>query len=259
MTAPEAPKETTGLSEAAVAALTSSFAAVVLAQLTEWLASAREAILGGRGRPSLRSLRALDMDWSRRVDQMMPDLIRAARAGWERTADELGIDLPFDPRDPLLLEQIGRTRNLLVNVDDEIYDMIIKVLANGADNGWTEAQIAAKIDNILSITGTVNWPNRAEVIARTEVGRFTEAGALSAVERYQSRTGRRMTKQWQDRDDSAVRRAHREVDGVTLPLRGLFPVGISRLLYPAAPNGAAHDVIACRCRLKYQEVRYVRR
>lgn len=256
MSQPERPVEADGLSQAAVAAMITAFSVVVLAELTAWLAEAKAAILGGiAGVFNTTTFRALDASWNRRVDRMMPDLIRAARRGWEETAQQLGLDIPFNPHDPILVEQISRTRNLLVRIDDEIYRMVIKAIADGHDRGQGVDQIAAAIDNILSVTGSENWPNRADVIAQTEVTRFTEAGALSAAQRWEQVSGRRLVKQWVDRDDTRVRSGHRKVDGTRVSLGSLFPVGQSYLRYPGDPSGMPHDVINCRCHLKFVEVR----
>jgi uncharacterized protein with gpF-like domain len=253
MTQPvEPPVESTGLNDAVIAAMIAAFAVLVLAALTRWLAKARAAVMRN-GDPG--AILTLDADWSREIDNLMPDLLRAARRGWEETARQLGLDLPFNPRDPIILEQLERTRNLLVRVDDGVYRMVIRAIADGTDKGESKQQISARIDNILDITGSENWPNRADVIARTEVGRFTEAGSLSAAQRFQVRTTIRLLKEWVDKDDARVRSAHSRVDGKRLPLRGLFEVGRSLLRYPKDPAGAPKDVIDCRCRLKFLEVR----
>jgi uncharacterized protein with gpF-like domain len=255
MTQPE-PVEAQGLSQAATAALIVAFSGLVLAQLTAWLGEVKDALLGGvAGIFNLTAFGALSDSWDRRVDLLMTDLMRAARRGWEETADQLGLRIPFDPNDPILVEQLARTRNLLVRIDEEVYRMVVKAIADGTDRGESPTQIAARIDNILSVTGSENWPNRADVIARTEVTRFTEAGALSVAQRWQIRTGRILDKQWIDRDDSRVRQAHRAVDGEHVPLWALFQVGMSLLRYPGDPSGLPHDVINCRCHLRFVEVR----
>ena len=256
MTQPQPPAQAEGLSQAATAAITASVAAVVLAELTGWLAEAKAAVLGGiAGVFNLTAFGALNASWDLRVDRILDDLMRAARRGWEETAGQLGLNIPFDPTDPILVEQLNRTRNLLVRIDEEVYRMVVKAIADGTDRGESNVQIAARIDNILSVTGSENWPNRADVIARTEVTRFTEAGALSAAQRWQIRTGRVLEKQWVDRDDARVRRGHKDVDGDRQPLWGLFLVGMSLLRYPGDPSGLPHDVINCRCHLKFVEVR----
>lgn len=251
MTQPTEPVQAEGLSAAAVAALAAAFGALVATQLSEWLAEASRTVLAAAGRWNLTAFRALDVNWSRRVDSLLPDLVRAARAGWEETASQLGMRDRFDPSDPLLTDQLARTRNLLVQIDDEVYRMVIRAIADGTDAGEDVSAIAARIGNVLSWTGSVNWPNRADVIARTEVTRFTQAGALAAAQRYP----RPLLKVWVDRDDSRVRRAHADVDGQAVGLRGRFEVGMSVLRYPADPSGLPHDVINCRCGLKFRSAR----
>lgn len=240
MTQSAEPVQAEGMSSAAVAALAAAFSVLVAAELSQWLQAASKAVLTGL-RWNLTAFRALDLNWTRRVDGLMPDLVRAARAGWEETATQLGMRDRFDPSDPLLLDQLARTRNLLVQIDDEVYRMVIRAIADGTDAGEDQAAIAARIDNILSWTGSVNWPNRADVIARTEVTRFTEVGALAAARRYP----RPLLKVWKDRDDSSVRRAHEAIDGHAVGLYARFEVGMSMLNYPADPSGLPHDVINC--------------
>lgn len=253
MTQPEQPPvESTGLNDAVIAAMIAAFAVLVLAAFTGWLAKVRSAVLRNSDPGAVLSMAD---DWTAQVDDLMPDLLRAARRGWEETARQLGLDLPFNSRDPIILEQLERTRNLLVRIDDGIYRSVIRAIADGSDAGESRERIAARIANILDVTGSENWPNRADVIARTEVGRFVEAGSLSAAQRFALRTNRRLVKQWVDKDDDRVRSAHRRVDGKRLPLGGLFEVGRSLLRYPKDPAGAPEDVIDCRCRLKFLEVR----
>lgn len=251
MTQPAEPVQAEGLSTAAVTALAAAFGVLVAAQLSAWLAEASGIVLTAVGRWNLTAFRALDTDWARRVDSLMPDLVRAARAGWEETAGQLGMRDRFDPSDPLLLDQLARTRNLLVQIDDEVYRMVVRAIADGTDAGEDVAAIAARIDNVLSWTGSVNWPHRADVIARTEVTRFTEVGALAAAQRFP----RPLLKVWVDRDDNRVRRAHSAVDGKAVGLRGRFEVGMSMLRYPADPSGLPHDVINCRCHLMFRSAR----
>lgn len=255
MTQPQQPVEAEGLSTAATAAITASVGSVVFAELASWLLKAKDAVLGGvAGVFNLTTFGALNQMWNDSVERILDDLMRAARRGWEEAARQLGLNIPFDPTDPILVEQLERTRNLLVRIDEEVYRMVIKAIADGTDRGESNAQIAARIDNVLSISGSENWPNRADVIARTEVTRFTEAGALSAAQRWSARTGRTLVKEWVDRDDARVRRGHRDVDGDRVPLYGLFDVGDSWLRYPGDPSGLPHTVINCRCHLRFVEV-----
>lgn len=257
MTQPQQPVEAEGVPPEALAAAITAFTVIYLAEFGAWLESARQAVISGVRQFSMVNpglIRALEEDWTRRVDNMMPLLMRAARRGWEDTASQLGLRIPFDPTDPILTEQLARTRNLLVNVDNEVYRMVISAIADGTDEGENVAQIARRVDNVLSSTGTTNWANRASVVGRTEVTRFTEAGALSATQRFQERTGRRMVKRWINKDAPGVREVHRAVDGDTVPIGALFDVGSSYLRYPGDPSGMPHDVINCRCHLRFGEM-----
>lgn len=248
--------EESAVPEILLTAAIAAFSVIVLKELTEWLGRVKRLIFRPNGTVNRQALVNLDADWAARVNRvLMPELIRAARAGWESIASQLGLKAPFDPADPVLVEQIARTRNLLLNIDNEVYTSIIKAIADGADEGETVEQIAARINDILSVTGSQNWPNRAQVISRTEVTRFSEAGGIAAAQRWSTNTGRRLVKQWVTRHDSRVRMVHEEVNNVQVPLRSLFDVGTSRLRYPGDPTGAPHDVINCRCGLKYMEVR----
>lgn len=247
MTQPEpVPVEDSAVPELLITAAIAAFAVVVLNELTEWLGKVKRVIFRPNGSIDRQALVNLDADWAARVDQVLiPDLIRAARAGWESIAEQIGLTAAFDPNDPILVEQISRTRNLLVNIDNEVYDLVIRAIADGVDTGETVEQIAARVDNILSVTGSQNWPARAQVIARTEVTRFAEAGGMAAAQRWSANTGRRLLKKWVTRHDSRVRQVHEDVNNVQIPLRSLFEVGVSRLRYPGDPTGAPHDVINC--------------
>lgn len=261
MTQPE-PVEAQGLSEAAVTAMESAMAVLVLAAITDFLNRARELVMAPWRRfgmpPDPAPIQDLDTWWSDRISDLMADLLRAAKRGWDASAAQLGVSIPFDPQDSFVLAQLDASENLLVNVDSEIYAMVIRIIADGADNGWTNAQIADRVDNVLSVTGTPNWPNRADVIARTEVRRFANAGQFAAAQRVTADTGRMFEKVWVDRDDDRVRASHARADGQRRMLTDFFDVGNSDLLYPGHWAGRPEDVINERCRMIIREVRRAR-
>lgn len=231
-----------------------SLTSQVLAALTAWLALVLPAVLAIVGVPDLSAILRFEQFWTRQVDRLMPEFASLARQGWERTARELGVDLPFDPRDPELVELLSHVRNLLVRVPDETYRQVIKSLEIGRDKGESQTQLARRISNVLDINGSENWPNRARVIARTEVNRFTEAGGLAAARHVELAERSVILKQWQDRDDDRVRRTHARVDNQLRRLGEAFQVGRSRLQHPVDPAGFAADVVNCRCVLHYVRV-----
>lgn len=258
MTSPE-PVESAGLSEAAVTAMEAAMVPLVLSAITDFLNRARDLVMAPWRRfgmlPDPAPIQDLDAWWTARISELMADLLRAARRGWDATAGQLGKAVAFDPQDPYILAQLDASENLLVNVDAEIYRMIVGAIADGADRGWTNAQIADRVENILTVTGTPNWPNRADVITRTEVRRFTNAGQFAAAQRVGAETGKIFEKIWVDRDDDRVRASHARADGQRRMLDDLFDVGGSDLLYPGHWAGRPEDVINERCRMIVRQIR----
>lgn len=227
-----------------------SLTPLVLAALTAWLALVFPAVMASAV-PNPSEIFRFDRFWTAQVDRLMPYLARLARPGWLRTTSELGSSVRFDPADPYLEEILAMTRNLLVRVQDRVYRDVVKTMAVGRDNGETIVQIRQRVDNILNINGSENWPNRALVIARTEIARFDEAGALAAARRVEQVERSTILKQWDDRDDDKVRRSHARVDNQLRRLGEFFQVGRSAMQQPLDPRGAAQDVVNCRCRLRF--------
>lgn len=231
-----------------------SLTPLVLAALTAWLALVFPAVMASAV-PNPSMIFAFERFWTSQVDRLMPVLARLARRGWARTAGELDVRLPFRSDDPYLEEILAMTRNLLVRIPDRVYRDVIKTMATGRDAGEDLMQIRQRVDNILNINGSENWPNRALVIARTEIARFDEAGGLAAARRIEQVERSTILKRWDDRDDDKVRRSHARVDNQLRRLGEFFQVGRSAMQQPLDPRGAAQDVVNCRCRLRYVRAR----
>lgn len=231
-----------------------SLTPLIFAALAAWLAPTLTAVMAG-GFPNPSAMFGTSAIWDRELNGLMPVLARLARPGWLRTMRDLGVGIPFDPNDPELTEILQQTRNLLVRIPDETYRQVVKSMAAGVDKGESRDRITARVNNILSVTGSENWPNRAAVIARTETNRFQEAGALGAGRRVESDTRRSLVKRWKDRDDNRVRSAHARVDNERRRLGQPFHVGRSMLQQPVDPSGFPEDVIDCRCELIIEEAR----
>lgn len=60
-------------------------------------------------------------------------------------------------------------------------------------------------------------------------------------------------KTWKDIGDKRERRTHLEVGGTTIPIRELFAVGDSLMLFPKdVSNGASSkEIVNCRCSIQY--------
>ena len=60
-------------------------------------------------------------------------------------------------------------------------------------------------------------------------------------------------KTWKDIGDKRERKTHLEVGGITIPIRELFAVGDSLMLFPkdSSHNPSAKEVVNCRCSIQY--------
>lgn len=220
-----------------------ALAKAILSAYQSWLGKVASAIFAVLPiNPSI--IWSLIPDWEKQVRGLMRDLEQIARQGWENAARDLGLQTPFDVTNPILQDQLRRTRNFMVNTPDEVYRMILVALDKNAGN--PAAQQAA-VRDILNITGTVNWPARAKTVAVTEVHRAFNFGSLAAA----MNVGRGVRKRWNSKDDAATRPAHDIADGQIRPVFQPFTVGGEALLAPGDPNGSPWNVIQCRCKLSY--------
>lgn len=266
MTSPVAPPDAVGapaedteggigagtVTVAIIAAAEAAVAAFVLQAYTKWLAAVAVAVLGGSLRfgiaPNPGALWSVVPSWQRLVDNLIDRLTQIARAGWINAANQLGVDLPWNPDDPILADQLQRTRNLMVRTPDEVYEMIIDALGHTISAGGTvEDQIRA-VRHVLDVTGTQNWPARAKTVAVTEVHRAWNFGALAASMRIQNKVGGQINKRWSARDDNRTRAAHDRADGQTVPIYQPFIVNMEPLMMPGDPSGSPANVINCRCK-----------
>lgn len=266
MTSPVAPSDAvgspaeateTGIGAGTVAAVLTAaevaITAYVLAAYTKWLASVATAVLGGFLRfgisPDPGAIWSTVPLWERQIDGLINRLIQIARAGWLEAGRQLGLELPFDPQDPLLHDQLQRTRNLMVRTPDEVYRQIISVLGETISAGGTVQDQVAAVRHVLDVTGTENWPARAKTVAVTEVHRAWNFGALAASMRIQrSEATVDILKRWEARDDSKTRPAHNRADGQTVMIYQPFIVDREPLMMPGDPGGRPDNVINCRCK-----------
>lgn len=250
---PPPPDEGSLVTEAALAALEAGFAAAVLAAFTAWLNIVSTAVLAAftrfGGAPDPSAIWSTIPAWERQVDALMDQLSDIARVGWTQTASQLGIDLPFDPTDPILADQLSRTRNLLVNIPNEIYADMLRALNEAVANGEGLDGQVRRINEILDVNGRENWPNRAKVISVTEVNRALHFGQLAAALRAQVKGRRVLSKTWITERDDRVRIEHRAALGQRVAVSQPFIVGGEALMAPGDPSGRASNVIACRCSL----------
>ncbi len=250
------PEEPAPSGALAPAAFEAAIAALVLSMYTAWLQVVAAAVLAAFHRfgtaPDPTAIWSTIPAWERQVDRLMSALEQIARAGWIDAGKQLGVEIPFEPTDHLLQDQLARTRNLMVRTPDEVYRRVIDELGIAADRGESVDQQAARISHLLDVTGTENWPARARTVAVTEVHRAYNMGGLAAALRIEQReSGPRLLKRWVSKDDSAVRPAHRLADGQVQFVTQPFVVAGESLRAPGDPDGSPWNIINCRCAVRY--------
>lgn len=115
---------------------------------------------------------------------------------------------------------------------------ITQEISRGIASGLSYRDIARNLNN-ASGSGLFN----AKRIARTEGHRIQQTATYDAQQVAKSK-GADVVKQWDATMDSRTRPSHMRVDGEIRELDEKFSNG---LMFPGDPNGAAAEVINCRC------------
>lgn len=115
---------------------------------------------------------------------------------------------------------------------------VTQEISRGIATGLGYGDIARNIANAAGAPFS-----RTKTIARTEGHRIQQTSAADA-QRAAKEQGADVVKQWDSTLDGKTRESHRRVDGEIRELDETFSNG---LLYPGDPNGAAAEVINCRC------------
>ena len=132
-----------------------------------------------------------------------------------------------------LYERLGEDVDLLKK-------KIIAQVSRGISTGMSFAQVAKQLESYTNIGF-----NNAVRIARTEGHRIQVQSANDACYKAKEK-GADVVKQWDSTLDGRTRPSHQKVDGEIRELDEAFSNG---LMFPGDPNGAAKEVINCRCAL----------
>lgn len=220
-----------------------SLGATVAAALKRFLDSARRVVMGA-GTPDPTQIYGLQPQWNRDVDTILTEIGRIGLAAWSSATD-----VPPVSRHAFIQAYLADVQSLLVRIPDEVANLVFAEISEGTNQGETRQQIAARVDKVLSWTGSERWPNRAKVIAQTEVTRAYGAGTMAAGIEQARVTGRQLTKRWDTKDDNRVRSPHQAVDGQTIPVWQPFYVEDVPMMFPGDPSAPPELVINCRCEL----------
>lgn len=235
----------------------SRLSALMSQWLTRWIQRVLDAVLAGFRRfgiaPDPVAVYSVRPEWDEIVARFIPELEPSARLGWEDVLPDS--DSSLVSSDTYVVASLAESRNLLVRIPEEVYNLIFAEITDGVNDGEGIRDIAARIERILDTTGSERWPDRAKTIAVTEVNRAANAGAYAAGLQAQRDEGVPMVKRWLDSHDRRVREEHRAADGQEQPLTQPFIVGGFPLMMPGDPSAPPHLVIWCRCSMQIREAR----
>lgn len=223
--------------------------------LRRWLNRAREAVMAPfrqfKAQPNPQAIAATVPMWQAQVDRIIAALTPALIEGWA------GAHLPgdYDPRDPYIQANLALTYNLLVRIPDEVHAKVVAQILEGTNAGETVDQIAHRVEQVLTYTGSENWPGRSRLISQTETTRHFSSSMLAHALLVEKQDKRQLMKRWDTTMDDRERPAHRAVNGQTVPLSQPFIVEGFPMMHPGAPQAPPELVCGCRCDLKIiQEV-----
>ena len=221
----------------------------VVGVLRRWLDDARKAVMRPwvqhRMQPDPSGVYEVAQSWVNAVDEtIITQIGKISLAAWSEATD-----VPPVSRHAFVMSQLAQTRNFLVRMPDDVYNLIFAAITDAINSGRDVEGVARAVEDVLQWTGSENWPGRARNIAVTETTRAYGAGTLAAGMEQSRVTGRLLRKRWDTEHDARVRASHREVDGEVRDLTSPFYVGGFPILYPGDPMGPADEVCGCRCDL----------
>lgn len=214
------------------------------ASLSEWLVKAKRSVLAAGGVVDPNGVWTHVPLWASLMSTVIDGPIRDAVGLTYRKL--FGADYLFDAR-PAVTSYLAEVGNRMVNTPSQVYDVVASQVARGAAAGESIPDIAARVDDVLTTTGTANWRNRAVVVARTEAIGALNFGRSDAFAAVADTLGGDFEQVWLATLDSRVRPAHLAADGQRVPLGTPFLVDGEHLMRPGDPAGSPENVIQCRC------------
>ncbi len=158
--------------------------------------------------------------------------------------------------DELLATTKELTTDLIRGFTDEMRADVGKSIRRSMLIGESPFDAARKIDKIIGTKGH-GYMNRADVIARTEIGRAFSTARQAKDEIISERVAE-LKKRWRTAQDELVRPSprypwqtgrwnHREAHNQIRKVDEAFIVSGEELMYPRDPAGSPENVINCRC------------
>jgi hypothetical protein len=210
------------------------------AALDHWLPFARARVLRPSG--------ALDPHAMGLAAQHFHDELPQVEVVLREVFEDAYTDVFGEPPPALQVrDYLDQMVNKMVDTPDRVFAAIKDQAYRASVHGWSMDELAAKIDDLLSTTGTSNWPGRAMTVARTTaIGAHnagTHAGHLSLAEQI----GGEWEHAWLATEDTRTRETHRAADLQRVPLSEPFDVGGFAAHFPHDPTLPPQELINCRC------------
>lgn len=213
------------------------------AELSAWLVETARRVLRFT-RPDPDQVWAMAPRWAEAVDRFARGAVtKAIGLAYKRL---LGSNYPFEQR-AFVTGYLAEVRNRLVRVPEEVFDLVAGQISAGVNAGESIPQMAARVQEVLSTTGSERWPNRATTVARTEAIGALNAGRHDAFTIVAAEADDPMELLWLATDDARTRHTHRDAEGQRVPVGTPFVVGGFELRFPGDPMGPPQEVINCRC------------
>jgi len=213
----------------------------VWVELSAWLVTVSRAVLH-TALPDPLAVFSKSPAWAAAVDRVVRGPVRDAVGTTYQTL--LGDGYRFGSR-PAVVEHLATVSNRMVRTVDSTFDLVARQVSIGANLGEGAAEIADRVDEVLSTTRTERWPNRATVIARTETMGALNAGRQDAFAAVAEELATPFEQMWVATVDRRVRPTHRRADGQRVPTGQPFVVGGASLRFPGDPLGPGKEVIQC--------------
>lgn len=222
----------------------------VWAALSSWLVTTTRRVMQG---PTIdpEAIFAQAPAWDRWVAEIIETAI-VPIMGWAYRGI-FGPDYDWTER-PNALAYLAGVRNRMVRTPEEVFNLVSGQLAAGVTLGEGIPELAERVDEVLSLTDTERWPNRAVVVARTEALGALNGSRQDAFSAFDEETDEDLERMWLSTVDTRTRPSHVLADGQRTGVTDPFMVGGFALMFPGDPAGPAAEVIQCRCTTLLLEV-----
>jgi hypothetical protein len=174
-----------------------------------------------------RALEVVRQAWGSATVPPDPGRIWVLELWWTHLTDELVSEGVVSPGvGAALRDALGR-----------LAEQLAQVVADGGDQVQAEAEVAR------FLAGWEGWARRVAVTESTRLASEAILGSDAA------RSPGAM-KEWKTELDSRVRKSHKDVEGVRVPVDGVWYVDGWPMRFPGDPLGPPEQTLGCRCRPK---------